>query len=138
MSQEKGGGRRAQHTLNGFLSPAIAFSLKPHSFPLPVPPPLCLHKRRESLTEVIGAFGEIFGSRQIGSLNLISCQPRQIGPHIFMVLAGPKGNWQIGPLSFSGILLPTFEEGDRKLVPALNWARFARAQCQGPICLEPP
>ena len=55
---EKGGGRRRAHTLNGFLSPAIAFSLKPHSFLPPAPAPLyCLGRRRgESLTEVIGRF----------------------------------------------------------------------------------
>ena len=53
-------GRRAQRTLNGFLSPAIAFSLKPHSFfPLLSARPSFM-SARESLTELIGACAEIF------------------------------------------------------------------------------
>ena len=93
-------GRRAQRTLNGFLSPAIAFSLKPHSFlPLLSARPSSV-SARESLTELIGACAEIFWFQ--ANWAPPSCQTPQIGPQIFQALA------------FSGLLKPTFEEGNRK------------------------
>ena len=93
-------GRRAQRTLNGFLSPAIAFSLKPHSFfPLLSARPSFM-SARESLTELIGACAEIFWFQ--ANWAPPSCQTPQIGPQIFQALV------------FSGLLKPTFEEGNRK------------------------
>ena len=113
MSQEKGG-RRAQRTLNGFLSPAIAFSLKPHSFfPLLSARPSFM-SARESLTELIGACAEIFWFQANWPL------------------MSNYANWAPN-LAFSGLLKPTFEEGDQfakkksgKLGPAFSWSPICR------------
>ena len=77
-------GRRAQRTLNGFLSPAIAFSLKPHSFSPPAPARPSFMSARESLTELIGACAEIFWFQANWALmsNYANWAPNFPGPGI--------------------------------------------------------